>query len=654
MSLRFCASLACVVHLSMLVSVASAQIEGAASDGDAADETIVITATRTLRPLDRVGSTVTVIDAADLALHQDRLLVDALERVPGITVRRDSDRPGSRVAVFMRGADSDQTQVLLDGVLLHDPSAPNREAFLDHLGVEDVERIEIVRGPQSVLYGSDAIGGVINIITRKGADRLEGALRMEGGSFSSFDFAATARGATDDFYYAASVVRRQTDGFSVIDEPEVDDLDGYASTSAHLRLGAGDADLGIDGTFYLLDALTDFDVFSPAVQEIAKSDSRQVLLALVPHATLLGGLWEQRLRATFNWTERDNRGKDAGPEDFLPTSYESALYELDWQHVLEIAEGFTTVLGAEFGHESGTFDISRTFPAPVVEAEANRGSLYADEQVSLGKYFSWTGGVRLELHDEFGSDLVGRTTVAILLGDLGTSLHGSLGTGFKAPTLAQLFDDSFGSANPDLRPENSLGWDIGFRQPLGTRGNLELTWFGNEIDDLIYSVDLNPGFFVFSNVNIDSVQTSGLELGFAYALLEGAPWLGDLSTNLSYTYTRTRAKDDGPLDPLVGGRLLRRPEHEVYVDWIWSPVPQLEAVLNLLYVGERLDLDPVLFTPFEADSFVTVGLAVNVQLRDWVEVFFRAENLADEAYENVAGFQSAGRSYYGGVRLNLP
>ena len=116
--------------------------------------------------------------------------------------------------------------------------------------------------------------------------------------------------------------------------------------------------------------------------------------------------------------------------------------------------------------------LAPALPAPALQAHANRGALYADEQILLGEYFSWTGGVRLELHDEFGSDLVGRTTVAILLGDLGTSLHGSLGTGFKAPTLAQLFDDSFGSANPDLRPENSLGWDIGFRQPLGTRGNI--------------------------------------------------------------------------------------------------------------------------------------------------------------------------------------
>lgn len=639
----------------IVCAATAALAQGAASlaSEEALDETIVITATRTSRPLDRIGSTVTVIDAADLKLHQDRLLVDALERVPGITVRRDSDRPGSRVAVFMRGADSDQTQVRLDGVLLHDPSAPNREAFLDHLGVEDIERVEVVRGPQSVLYGSDAIGGVINIITRKGADQLEGALRLEGGSFSSFDLAATARGSTEDFYYSASVVRRQTDGFSVSTSPGLDDRDGYGSTSAHLRIGAGDADLGIDGTFYLLDAATDLD-FSPS-PERAKTDSRQYLVALVPHVTLLDGLWEQKLRATFNWTERDNRGKDLGPFDFFPTSYEAALYDLDWQHVLEIAEGFTTVLGAEFGHETGTFDISRTpFPAPVVEAQASRGSLYADEQVSLGKYFSWTGGVRLEMHDEFGSELVGRTTVAILLGDLGTSLHGSLGTGFKAPTLAQLFDDSFGSANPNLRPENSLGWDIGLRQPLGTRGNLELTWFGNEIDDLIFSIDTNPGSFVFSNVNIDSVDTSGLELGFAYALLEGVQWLGDLSTNLSYTYTRTKAKDDGPLDPVVGGRLLRRPTHELYADWIWAPVPELEFVLDLLYVGERLDLDPVSFATFEADSFVTIGLAVNYRVGDRVELFFRAENLADEMYENVAGFQSAGRSYYGGVRVNLP
>jgi len=634
-----------------LVCAATAGLaQGAAGPApeEAIDETIVITATRTSRPLDRTGSTVTVIEAADLELHQDRLVVDALERVPGITVRRDSNRPGSRISIFMRGADSDQTLVLLDGIRLHDPSAPNREAFLEHLGVEDIERIEVVAGPQSVLYGSDAIGGVINIITRKGAEGPEGVVRLEGGSFSTFDLAATVRGGTGGAYYSGSVVRRQTDGFSVSRLPGAGDRDGYASTTAHLRFGAGDEDLGIDGSFHLLDAETHTDV--GAAPWRSKTDSRQYLLAIVPRVILFDGIWEQQLRASFHWAERDN----AGSGFVLPSAFDSSLYELDWQNVLQVADGFTTVLGAEYGYESGEFDSSRTdFPVPSFTAEANRGGLYVDEQIALGKHFNWTGGVRVEFHDRFGADLTGRTTVAIRVGSLGTSLHASLGTGFKAPTLAQLFDDSFASGNRDLRPENSLGWDVGVRQALGSRGDLRVTWFGNEVDDLILGV-FDPGTFTFPNRNVESVRTHGLELGFEFRWLEGTTWFGDLTTHLAYTYTRTEAKDAASFGVIDGGRLLRRPDNEVFADWVWAPVPELEFVLDLLYVGERLDLDPVSFATFEADSFVTMGLAANYRASDRVELFFRAENLADERYENVAGFRSAGRSYYGGVRVALP
>ena len=621
--------------------------EGTSTGVEPPDETIVITATRTSKSIGRVGSSITVIDAAEIERYQDRLVIDALERVPGLTVRRDGDRPGSRTSVFIRGADSDQTLVLLDGVRLHDPSAPNREASLDHLGVEDIERIEVLAGPQSVLYGSDAIGGVINIVTQRGAGPPDPVVRFEGGSYSTFETVATLRGGGARHHYSASVSRTDSDGFSARSSPLPDDDDGYARTSAFLRLGLGDEVLGVDGSFRLLDADTQLDVGTDF--DRAATDSRQYALVVVPHMTLLDGRWEQKLTASMHRTERRNQGAGS----FLPTAFDGALYEVDWQNVARPAEWFTIVLGGQYEHETAVFDSSSAgFPTPRSDAEADSGAVYMDHQVALGEYVDATAGLRVDMHEDYGAHVTGRTTVALRVARTGLSLHSSLANGFKAPTLSQLFDDSFGSANPDLEPERSLGWDVGARQRIGSRASLAVTWFGNEIDDLIINT-FDPATSTFRNENIESVRTRGVELKVEALLIDGDRWFGDLSTQLAYTYTSTRAQQAASFGVVDGGRLLRRPRDEVFSAFSWTPVPRFELTMGLLYVGERLDLDPVSFHPFEVDSYVKVDLSVAIEVTDRLKLFGRTVNIGNTQYEDVAGFETSGRAYYGGFRVDF-
>ncbi|MEE2663746.1 MAG: TonB-dependent receptor [Myxococcota bacterium] len=640
--LALAARLACLA-----LSLPASAGEVASTGVEPPDETIVITATRTSKSIGRVGSSITVIDAAEIERYQDRLVIDALERVPGLTVRRDGDRPGARTSVFIRGADSDQTLVLLDGVRLHDPSAPNREAFLDHLGVEDIERIEVLAGPQSVLYGSDAIGGVINIVTRRGDGPPAPALRFEGGSYSTFDTVATLRGGGARHHYSASVSRTDSDGFSARSSPLPDDDDGYARTSAFVRLGLGDEVLGIDGSFRLLDAETELDL--GAAPESASTDSRQYALVVAPHLTLLDGRWEQKLTASMHRTERRNEGSGFS----LPTAFEGALYEVDWQNVVRPADWFTIVLGGQYEHETAVFDSSSAgLPTPRSDAQADNGAVSMDHQVALGEYVDVTAGLRVDMHERYGAHLTGRTTAALRVGQTGLLLHSSLANGFKAPTLSQLFDDSFGSANPDLEPERSLGWDIGARQRLGSRASLAITWFGNEIDDLILAV-FDPATVTFRNQNVESVRTRGIELKLEALLLDDRRWLGDLSTQLAYTYIRTRAQEAASFGVVDGGRLLRRPRDEVFSAFSWTPVPRLELTVGVLYVGERLDLDPVSFQTFEADSYVKVDLAVTIEVTDRLKLFGRTENIGNTQYEEVAGFETSGRAYYGGFRIDF-
>ena len=200
------------------------------------DRRVVVTATRVEQSPEKVGSSITVITHEDLQRHQDRLAIDALNRVPGVTVRRAGSRPGAQASIFLRGTNSSHTLVLINGVKLHDPSAPNREPFLEHLPVEDIERIEVLRGPQSTLYGSEAIGGVINIITKRGGDTFTATGSFEGGSHSTFTETVSARGTAGPIDFSVSGTRIDSNGISAVaGDPE---SDGYSNTSVSVRLGA--------------------------------------------------------------------------------------------------------------------------------------------------------------------------------------------------------------------------------------------------------------------------------------------------------------------------------------------------------------------------------------------------------------------------------
>jgi len=258
-----------------------------------------------------------------------------------------------------------------------------------------------------------------------------------------------------------------------------------------------------------------------------------------------------------------------------------------------------------------------------------------------------TGGARYENHDSFGSSLTWRVTGAVELPVTRTLLRGSLGTGFKAPTLAQLFDDSFGSANPGLDPETSFGLDAGIDQRLfDDRLRLAASYFYNSIDDMIVAIFVPP--FAFVNENVENVRTQGVEATLQVEL----PLSVSLISN--YTYTHTRALDAASFGVSADGQLLRRPEHEANLDLSWSPLGgRANLTFGLLYVGERLDLDPVTFETVGAGAYVVLHLAGRYALTRWLEIHGRVRNLADADYEDILGFETEGISAFGGFTLSF-
>ncbi len=618
---------------------ADPEAEAAREASEKSGRTIVVTATRIETPIEQVGSSVTVITGEELRRNQYRLVIDALQSVPGVSVRRDSVRPGARAAIFTRGTDSDQTLILLDGIKLNDPSAPNREPLLDNLTVDDVERIEVLRGPQSTLYGSEAIGGVIHIITKKGRGKPSFSLAAEGGSYSTHNEYASASGAVGIFNYAISASHHDTDGFSARSGDGEDD--GYRNITVASRFGLEPTDyFDLDVSFRYIDS--DLDIDAGSDFSTSDTDTQQFLFRAEPRLELFGGLWEQKLAYWLNDIERHNGGTGFT----LPSKFDGRTYGFDWQHNLTLHETNTLVLGYEYESERAHFEAP--VGSPDTTFRTHRNSVYLEDQLSFLDQFYFTAGGRVVDDNNFGTETTYRATGAWDIQRTGTILRSSVGTAFKAPSLAQLFDSSFGSQNPDLDPEKSFGVDAGFEQRLWSdRVRFSATFFYNRIRDMIVPVfDPLPG--TFPNVNVEKVRTLGAEV-----VLVVRP-IPSLSVTGSYTYTSTKALEAASFGVPKGASLLRRPRNEFSLDASWRFFDDRGGLTaRLLYVGDRFDIDPVTFARTKADEYTVVDLLGSFDVTEHVQIFGRVENLFDEDYQDVLGFKSPGVTGFGGVKVQF-
>jgi len=606
-------------------------------------DSVVVSATRVETPASEVASSVTILDGEALRRQQHHLVVDALRQVPGVDVRQ-SGGPGRQTSVFLRGADSDHTLVLLDGVELNDPSTPNRLPILEHLTLDNVERIEVLRGPQSGVWGSDAIGGVIHIVTRTGEGSPSGTLSAEGGSFASSRTRFDVAGSTGALRYALAGSFFDTEGFSAVEAGEEDDGYRNATGSARFTLALGpDADL--DLALHHTDARLEFDAFGfdgSVADDGRNTDVEQSVVGLTPRWRTFDGAWEQQLGMRYARTERKTRGGGATPSDF-----EGEFFGVDWRHDLRLFEGQVTTLGVEAEWEEA--DIDRAF-GPLND-DARTLSAYAQQQLSWGRRLFGTLSARFDDHEEFGSAVTYRAALGYRILETGTTLRVSYGTGFKAPSLSELAPAVFGG-NPDLEEEESQGLDVGLEQRLwGDRLTVGATYFQNWFDDLIVAVQPDPNDpFRFLNVNVEEARSLGVETFADLQLSDG------IRLRLHYTHTDTEARDDPQRFGLDEGEsLLRRPEHKagLVLDTHWLG-GRGDLALQVDWVGPRDDLDPTAASDrVRADDYVVVDLRGGFQVLDWLRVFARVENLFDEDYQDVLGFGTAGISGYGGLEVRF-
>ena len=603
---------------------------------------IVVSVSRVETDASNVASAVTVVTREQIESRQLGTVLEVLQSVPGVSLVRTGG-PGGSTSVFLRGASSAHALVLVDGIEMNDPSAPTGGYDLATLGTDGIERIEILRGPQSTIHGSSAMGGVVNVITRRGEGPPRVEVRAEAGAYETANGSLAVLGAGGGWSWAATVSRRTTEGISAAPEDlGNEEPDGSRTTALELRVerDAGPFRLALVG--HVDDTDTDLDAAGPTGDD---PNRRLTDRETAWKAEALSGGAEDRWRSavSMSYASHDRSSLD-DPDPARPDSergaFEGSAWKLAWVNDVGVSNTVRLVGGAETERERAatTFrsdGLFGPFESELTERTARTSGVFGELRVEPAGAFSIAAGVRLDDHDRFGAVATARLAPAVSFAATGSRLRATWGSGFRAPSLFQLFDPQFGA--PDLDAERSRGWDAGVDQTLARgRARISATWFSTRFDDLI-------AFTSEGYRNEEETSTRGLEVDAA-ALLARA-----VRVDAAYTWTRAEAESG----PEAGLPLIRRPHHQGSLDAVWNLARGPEIALGARWVGEREDLDFAVF-PAERvrlDAYAVWRLAVAWDARESLRLFGRIENIFDTDYEEVLDFGTIGRAAYIGATI---
>jgi len=608
---------------------------------------VVVTATKTSTPLFELANSITVIDSVEIERKKNSNVLELLKTEYGLNITQQGSF-GSLANVYTRGANTGHTLVLLDGIEINMPSDPGGTFDFGNLPVDNIERIEILRGPQSTLYGSDALAGVINIITKKGTGKPKFFLSTVGGSYNSYKGLAGLNGSYDFLNYSLTLSRFKTDGFSSASEETGNkEKDGSSSYSASSRLGAEITDdFDLNFIFRFTKADVDYDQFGGQF-----GDDPTYVYKLEESAfrtegkySAFNGFWEQTLGVSIFRNVR-KYSNDAFVYDASRAFYDGRKLKIDWQNNFYLANTNTLILGVETEKEEAETEyyiFSQTFPLESIlpKSSSRTTGVYLQDQFKLENFFG-TAGVRFDDHQRFGSTLTYRFAPAYIIWETGTKLKATIGTGFKAPSLYYLFDPSYG--NPDLNPEKSIGWDAGIEQYLwDSKLIIGATYFENYFKDLFGFDEVS-----FRTKNINKAETSGVEFYFTLNLLK------EISTKGNFTYTDS--KDKSMNSPDKDLPLLRRPKIKASYEVNYSFNDKANINGEIIYAGERDDKD---FSQFPVQrvklkGYSIVNLAASYKIFEFLQLYARVENLFDTDYEEVLGYATPGLSGYAGIKIGL-
>ena len=595
------------------------------SPSEAEVEQIVVTATRFDIPLDQSPASVSVISSDDLRQKQIERVGDALREVPGLSVVQ-TGTAGQLTSVFLRGLPSQDMQVLLDGIPINQGLAGQFD--FANLTTDDIDRIEVVRGPQSTIYGPRALAGVVQIFTKEGSGPPGITLSAEGGSYDTFRESLQSDGKIGEFDYSIGASRLDTDN---------------ARPNNNYRNTAGIADTGwspnealrIGGLFAysLSDTGNPNTIFDP--RPIDHFLTEKWLIA--PHIDLrVGDWWEHKFIFDYDHERQLN---DPNQDGFVgPTRALFERTQIDYQNDLRPTSWLTLTSGFFYSRvNAGQERPFVIFGPKFISDHTEEIAGFLQATLTPIDNLIFVAGGRFDHFNQFGGVWTYRFAGSYKIDKTNTTLHSSVATGFSPPSSQdKIFGNNFG-----LKPENDLGWDMGIEQRLWeNRVAVGLTYFHNDLSNVI-------GFNgLFQTLNLGAAETQGLE-----AELRAQP-IADLLFTASYTYLEAEKTSSADISQPQGARLPRRPRNEIYVSASYLWYKKLRTTIEAKFVNAREELN--FGGPnFDIEDYSLVNIAAEYEVNPHLSIFGRIDNLTNEHYSEVFGFPALGRAAYGGVKVRF-
>ncbi|MBT3880706.1 MAG: TonB-dependent receptor [Candidatus Scalindua sp.] len=599
-----------------------------AAGGDEETEVIMVTATRTETPVSQLPDAVSIISREQIDQQKATTIFEALRGVPGLNIRK-SGSIGRQSEMTIRGSSTSQVLVMIDGVQVN--SATTGTFNFANLTTDNIERIEVVRGAQSTLYGSDAMGGLINIVTRKGKGKPKFSIRSEFGTLErTFNESINSSGSLGKFNYSVDVARVDSDGRGSDDD--------YDKTNISSKFGYKISEtINFDAAMRYNDSMVALDDGAFRQDPNRFSQSEDFNMNAVVNQSLTDW-WSQSLK--FSFADSDLVSIDrANPGTAETTNsrfrLDTHIYTGNWQHTLKYRDIDTFVVGFEFENQSAD---NRTFD----EALINRG-WYFQNQLKLWDRFFFNAGLRLDDNNTFGKDVNPKISIAYHLKETDTKFKVNYGKGFRGPTLNQLFFPNFG--NPILDPEESESYDLGFQQYLfDDKFFFGVTYFNNRFSNLIQAID--TGGFVFEARNLGFVRTEGIEAEAVIKPFKGLTVRG--------TFTKTNTRDGAKKE------LRRQPRKQGSVNVNYSFLDKFNINVDDTIVGNSRDgTDGGGITPRGRPTIRTntgvhkLDTALTYDYSEHFQLYTRAENVLNIQYDEILGFRAAGARFFFGVKLSM-
>ncbi len=581
----------------------------------------VLTATRTPASLTTTGTAVDSLSAAELARMQLNNLSSALAGIPGAPAFA-SGASGGVTSLFLRGSNSNQTLFLVDGIRANDPNT-DYQATLGGLCLGACDNLEVAHGPQSTLYGGEAVGGVVAIRGQRGTGPARGAISVEAGSFGTIQGAASTQAGDEQGGYTFSLSGGHTDNERA--------NNAFDSTTYALRLdrtlsakvAVGATWRGFIGVYGSPGAAIGFGANDPDNEERESNQLATVFAEFTPspefsHKAVLGG--QDRRYVSFNGTSS--------------TIVKNRRAVLDWQgtYAANAQHKVTGGLTAEANHTRNTGFGS-------INERQQLLAVFVQDEWTPVEHVYLTAGLRSDDHDTYGRATTGRATAAWLSADSRWKLRASYGTAFRSPSFLDLYgQSSFYVGNPNLEAEKAKGWDAGVDYFLADKkGVLSATWFDTRIRNLIaFDFAVFPG----TVKNVGRAHMQGLEVAGKFTLP------GAVDVRLAYTYLEAD-------DLTAGTRLLRRPRNSGSLD-VWRAFGGgLSAGTGLVFVSSRMDVNAATFATIRGEDYAVVRVYGAWQVTPRVTIKARVENLLDESYEQVHGYPQLGLGAFAGVEVKF-